>query len=41
MYVLVIFVLYLWNNSATIGEMVFKNGFTCENFSHTIQGEQM
>jgi len=40
MFLLVIF-LYLWNNSATIVEMVFQNGFTYENFSHTIQGEKM
>ena len=33
--------LYLWNNSATAGELVFQNGFTCEKFSHIIQGEKM
>ena len=35
------FFLYLWNNSATVGEMVFRKGFTYENFSHAIQGEKM
>ena len=33
--------LFLWNNSVTIGEMVFRNGFTCENYFYTIQGEKM